>query len=692
MNGLKERLDSSRRKSLSAVNSRAMYERRLLPSAATLIIVPLALLEHWYEQIMRHLQLTYFLRPEGRSTTRGVVYLDGLGDIVDVETPLSKVLLRPSVPIQAADFLSSYMIVVTTLERCVSEHRALGQDEDFVFDRKSLSKLDKEVASSNFRGKSSLASRSPLMQLRWLRMIVDEGHEISRSANDPSNTRSSIQAGEMISQIAAERRWIMSGTPTTGAHSDVGLYQLFHILSLLRHPLYTDMDGQHTTVKWKKEIVEPCLMQLPTAWDNVKDILREIMVRHTKQDIHLFAPIHMTVNLEGMPDPSDPVEEARMLRVDRSKAYYIAETIRSCLKTYKATVNTSSYRTVAARRSLSRYTAGQTLNELDKRQQQMLFNARRPKAIVFSQHWSDLQGVGHFLYMMLGENHVCEHTGAFQSAELSRFRHSKRKYRVCPMCGHRNLITSAMECDKVLLLVEYIDAPPALNNVIGADGGTALAFAGDMRPYPGGHGRFSWGGHYRGRCLCSAEGCNLPCSGLPNPFYTLRFAQNTPVSSHLAIISEEHVLNYQPGLRPAIGSEVFVTSCDPVADVETIASVADAPIPKLWYGGRRGGRAIVRQWRRCGGRNMFHSWHGNRILPSAPWTIEEEDASVLLLQHEGSTGLDLSFATHIFLLERISDPALRNQLISRAHRVGAQGPVTVALLQVVATEDEPAEK
>lgn len=45
-------------------------------------------------------------------------------------------------------------------------------------------------------------------------------------------------------------------------------------------------------------------------------------------------------------------------------------------------------------------------------------------------------------------------------------------------------------------------------------------------------------------------------------------------------------------------------------------------------------------------------------------------------------GLDLSFATHIFLLERIHNPALRNQIISRAHRMGATGSVNVILLQV----------
>jgi hypothetical protein len=52
----------------------------------------------------------------------------------------------------------------------------------------------------------------------------------------------------------------------------------------------------------------------------------------------------------------------------------------------------------------------------------------------------------------------------------------------------------------------------------------------------------------------------------------------------------------------------------------------------------------------------------------------------------GSTGLDLSFATDIFLLERIPDPSLRNQIVSRAHRMGATGPVHVQLLQVKSLE------
>ena len=68
--------------------------------------------------------------------------------------------------------------------------------------------------------------------------------------------------------------------------------------------------------------------------------------------------------------------------------------------------------------------------------------------------------------------------------------------------------------------------------------------------------------------------------------------------------------------------------------------------------------------------------------------IEDEDASILLLQEDGSTGLDLSFATHLFLLDQIRDPALESQIISRAHRMGASGPVDVTLLLANQTRED----
>ena len=100
--------------------------------------------------------------------------------------------------------------------------------------------------------------------MRWLRLLVDEGHEIGRSVSKPTvrshvsssnvssrqddmneeanrapvavgfdNSSSSrhlasqrMLAAMFINEIAAERRWVMTGTPTRGTSSAVALDQV----------------------------------------------------------------------------------------------------------------------------------------------------------------------------------------------------------------------------------------------------------------------------------------------------------------------------------------------------------------------------------------------------------------------------------------------------------------------------------
>ena len=67
----RETLDK-RSRAFNASNEglRLKHERQLRPSSATLIVVPLVLLEHWYEQLARHLGLRYHAtnRAVGRTT------------------------------------------------------------------------------------------------------------------------------------------------------------------------------------------------------------------------------------------------------------------------------------------------------------------------------------------------------------------------------------------------------------------------------------------------------------------------------------------------------------------------------------------------------------------------------------------------------------------------------------------------
>ena len=59
----------------------------------------------------------------------------------------------------------------------------------------------------------------------------------------------------------------------------------------------------------------------------------------------------------------------------------------------------------------------------------------------------------------------------------------------------------------------------------------------------------------------------------------------------------------------------------------------------------------------------------------------------MCLYNQGSHGLDLSFVTHIFLLEPIRDAGLLEQIISRAHRIGVKQEVRVVTLHVWQTQD-----
>ncbi|CAM9740993.1 unnamed protein product, partial [Ectocarpus sp. 12 AP-2014] len=58
----------------------------------------------------------------------------------------------------------------------------------------------------------------------------------------------------------------------------------------------------------------------------------------------------------------------------------------------------------------------------------------------------------------------------------------------------------------------------------------------------------------------------------------------------------------------------------------------------------------------------------------------DPECFVLLLGKRGAHGLDLSFVTHMFLMDQIWDRSLETQVVARANRMGAKGSVSVVQL------------
>jgi SNF2 family DNA or RNA helicase len=68
---------------------------------------------------------------------------------------------------------------------------------------------------------------------------------------------------------------------------------------------------------------------------------------------------------------------------------------------------------------------------------------------------------------------------------------------------------------------------------------------------------------------------------------------------------------------------------------------------------------------------------------------EDPNCSVLLMSYgAGSVGLNLQFAEYVFLFDRWWNPAVEDQAINRAHRIGAAGAVTVTRFISVGTIEE----
>lgn len=67
----------------------------------------------------------------------------------------------------------------------------------------------------------------------------------------------------------------------------------------------------------------------------------------------------------------------------------------------------------------------------------------------------------------------------------------------------------------------------------------------------------------------------------------------------------------------------------------------------------------------------------------------DPDRSVILMSYgAGSVGLNLQFCEYVFLFDRWWNPAIEDQAINRAHRIGAKGAVTVSTMMALGTIEQ----
>ncbi|KAJ1426967.1 Zinc finger, CW-type [Sesbania bispinosa] len=85
---------------------------------------------------------------------------------------------------------------------------------------------------------------------------------------------------------------------------------------------------------------------------------------------------------------------------------------------------------------------------------------------------------------------------------------------------------------------------------------------------------------------------------------------------------------------------------------------------------------------------MYSPMHSSNKKKSLAMFQHDSSCMALLMDGSAALGLDLSFVTHVFLMEPIWDRSMEEQVISRAHRMGASRPIHVETLAMRGTIEE----
>ena len=267
--------------------------------------------------------------------------------------------------------------------------------------------------------------------------------------------------------------------------------------------------------------------------------------------------------------------------------------------------------------------------------------------------------------------------------ELQRFRTDESRCRKCPRCGRDNDVDARL-CQAALLEVTILDAP----GLIAARGD---ALHSDLEPAA----RASAGARVLiepERIVGIADAARVQGVGQDAATYANDYRLWTPGDEVLVNLGDDPMFAKRDDAATwdARGSR----ACYDLAESRDFES-ADWFFGPLAPGAHPRPQAPVRcrldKWAKCG---QWHSprWYKGPKLDRQPIVVARDDVPVLCLTRQASHGLDLSYLTHIALLEPIRDSALLEQVVSRAHRVGAAQSVRVMTLQTFVAGGEKPEK
>lgn len=679
----------------------------LLSSKATLLVVPGNLLNHWEEQIMMHVDLPYCTN--GKEPLIFHYYGSDSRTQKDIRSTLTKCMENgthfPLIFIDKSGtkklpherFLSLFSIVITTTQRLSSEWK----NGSFADERKQE---DGRFNAPHLIKSPSTQSCS-LLKIHWTRLIVDEGHAMGRGKQN--------NAILFASWISAQRRWVMTGTPTpqTVAHS--GLVNMNALLHFLQHDFFgSRLSGDQI---WRNAIVRSWNDGNVASFFRLQALLSALMMRHTKLDIEELSPpryrkTHAPLSLQETKTYNTivcAIQSNLLLTSMNGKTKGLQDSLlhRSQSKHAKMALHNMRLACTGGTRVIPTLTK----QNFDETIDLLISHNVDPVSIKLVENYlhravaeelTSCMSCGIQLNTMLVM--TCGHLVCSECVTT--------EMQTCPVCevpfniDDFQLLQPGMNYEWAWNLENInkrktadpmpIDVLPPIANgglglVIGNDSSAAAGHV-PMRPgvLPTRRRNLPNDGHKceydptatHGRCLLCLEEhdecvmlsensqcprCHRNAQVCPEEeskfFYLIDKLQTllkdqvrqTKIASETvkSLIGEETVLNEARRLKVIVFSQ-FRQSLNVAGD-------------RLLR--RFGAGCVAEYWGRFRSKELIKFFKSN-------------DCFCMLLGKDGSEGLDLSFVTHIFFLEEVWDKSLESQAVARAWRMGASGHVEVETL------------
>ncbi|KAI3445132.1 hypothetical protein Pfo_001797 [Paulownia fortunei] len=564
---------------------------RLYLSSATLIVVPSNLVDHWKTQIERH------VRP-GQLR----VYIWG-----DQKK-------KPS----AHNLAWDYDVVITTFNRLSAEWGP--------------------------------RKRSVLMQVHWLRIMLDEGHTLGSSLNLTNKL-------QMLVSLTATSRWLLTGTPTPNTPNSQLSY-LQPMLKFLKEETY----GQHQK-SWEAGILRPFEAEMEEGRSRLLQLLNRCMISARKIDLKAIPPCIKRVTFvdfseEHAKSYNELVETVRrnILMADWNDSSHVESLLNPKQWKFRATTIKNVRLSCCVAGHVRVTDAGQDIQET---MDILVENGLDP----MSQEYALIK-----YYLLYGGNCMrcrewcrlpvitpCRHLLCLDCVALDSER--------CTFPGCGNLYE--MQSPEELARPENPNPKwPVPKDLI------------ELQPS---YKQDDWNPDWQ----------STSSSKVTYLVRRLKELQETNMMIGYRIEKREVMSNE---LNLSFNKSYFNISLDHEACHKFGNEWSQMPLEKvIVFSQFLEHIHIIEQQLSIAGIQfvgMYSPMHSSNKMKSLATFQHDANCMVLLMDGSAALGLDLSFVTHVYLMEPIWDRSMEEQVISRAHRMGAARPIHVETLAMNGTIEE----